>query len=165
MMKERGERMFLIFLLLWIVFNGRVTVEVLLIGLFLSAVLFAFCCRFMGYSIKNDLLMIKLLPMAAQYAVTLIIEILKANRQVLHFIMTPTYQVEPQVVHFTSGLKTEWARVVLANSITLTPGTITVGLEGNEFYVHCLDKEFAEGMETSVFVELLEKMEAVESYV
>ena len=52
--------------------------------------------------------------------------------------------------------------MVLANSITLTPGTITVNLEGNEFYVHCLDKEFAEGMEQSIFVELLEKMEAIE---
>jgi multicomponent Na+:H+ antiporter subunit E len=36
-----------------------------------------------------------------------------------------------------------------------------VGLEGNDFYVHCLDREFAEGMESSIFVELLEKMEAV----
>jgi multicomponent Na+:H+ antiporter subunit E len=96
-----------------------------------------------------------------QYAAILIIEILKANRQVLHFIMTPVYEVEPQIVHFRSNLKSETARVVLANSITLTPGTITVGLEGNDFYVHCLDKEFAEGMESSIFVELLEKMEAV----
>ena len=97
-----------------------------------------------------------------QYILILIIEVLKANRQVLHFIMTPKYQVEPQIVHFTSNLKTETARVILANSITLTPGTITVALEGNEFAVHCLDKEFAEGIENSVFAELLEKMEAVE---
>ena len=52
--------------------------------------------------------------------------------------------------------------MVLANSITLTPGTITIRMEGNEFYVHCLDKEFAEGMESSIFVELLSKMEAME---
>jgi len=94
--------------------------------------------------------------------VILIVEILKANRQVLHFIVSPQYQVEPQIVHFTSGLKSEFARVVLANSITLTPGTITVSLEGSEFYVHCLDREFAEGMENSVFVKLLKKMEALE---
>ena len=69
--------------------------------------------------------------------------------------------MEPQLGHFRSDLRTEFARVVLVNSITLTPGTITVGLEGSDFYVHCLDKEFAEGMDHSVFVELLEKMEAV----
>ena len=115
----------------------------------------------MGYSVERDIRMFRLLPLACQYVAILIVEILKANRQVLFFILTPRYQVEPQLVHFTSGLKSEFARVVLANSITLTPGTITVGLEGSDFYVHCLDKEFAEGMDHSVFVELLEKMEAL----
>lgn len=153
--------MFVAFLALWIIFNGRVTLEILLIGAALSAVLFAFCCRFLDYSVGRDLKLYRTIPMAVQYVVVLIIEILKANRQVLHFIITPTYQIEPKLVHFTSGLKTEFARVVLANSITLTPGTITVNLEGNEFYVHCLDREFADGMEDSIFVELLEKMEAV----
>lgn len=153
--------MYLAFLVLWIIFNGRLTLEILVLGMILSSALFAFCCKFMGYSIRKDLALLRRLPLGVQYGIILIIEILKANRQVLHFIMTPRYQVEPQIVHFTSHLKTETARVILANSITLTPGTITVGLEGNEFYVHCLDKEFAQGMENSVFVELLEKMEAV----
>lgn len=154
--------MFVVLLLLWIIFNGKITLEILWIGMLLSAVLYAFCCRFMGYSVKKDMKMFRLLPIVLQYVAILIMEILKANRQVLFFIMTPRYQVEPLLVHFTSGLKSELSRVILANSITLTPGTITVGLEGNEFYVHCLDKEFAEGMENSVFVRLLEKMEAVE---
>ena len=51
---------------------------------------------------------------------------------------------------------------MLANSITLTPGTITVSVEGDKFLVHCLDKELAAGLEDSVFVELLEEMEAKE---
>lgn len=154
--------MYLAFLVLWIIFNGNFTLEILVIGMILCAALYAFCCKFLGYSVSRDIRVMKKIPLIFQYVVILIIEILKANRQVLHFIMTPQYQVEPQIVHFTSHLKTETARVILANSITLTPGTITVGLEGNEFYVHCLDKEFAEGMEDSIFVELLEKMEAVD---
>ena len=47
-----------------------------------------------------------------------------------------------------------------ANSITLTPGTITVSLTDNEYTVHCLDKELAEGISSSVFVKLLTKLEA-----
>lgn len=154
--------MYVAFLVLWIIFNGKFTLEILMIGMILCAALYAFCWKFLGYNINREIRVMKRFPLIFQYVVILIIEILKANRQVLHFIMTPQYQVEPQIVHFTSHLKTETARVVLANSITLTPGTITVGLEGSEFYVHCLDKEFAEGMENSIFVELLEKMEAVE---
>ena len=154
--------MYVAFLILWIILNGRLTLEVLLVGMVVCAALYLLCWKFMGYSLKKDMRMYKRIPLAFQYVIILIIEILKANRQVLYFITTPCYQVEPQIVHFTSNLKTELARVILANSITLTPGTITVKLEGNEFYVHCLDKEFAEGMENSIFVELLEKMEAVE---
>ena len=59
------------------------------------------------------------------------------------------------------NLKTEMARVMLANSITLTPGTITVSLTDQELLVHCLDKSLAEGMEDSEFVKLLEKLEGV----
>jgi multicomponent Na+:H+ antiporter subunit E len=51
---------------------------------------------------------------------------------------------------------------MLADSITLTPGTITVSLEGNEYVVHCLDKELAEGINTSVFVTLLKRLERME---
>lgn len=41
----------------------------------------------------------------------------------------------------------------------MTPGTITVTLTENEYMVHCLDKELAEGISSSVFVELLKKIE------
>ena len=150
------------FWLLWVIFNGRLTLEIALIGLVLSAALFVFCCKTMGYSVHRDVRLMRRLPMAIQYIVILIIEILKANRQMLYFITTPKYQVEPRIVHFKSNLRNELSRVILANSITLTPGTITVSLEGNDFYVHCLDKEFAEGIESSIFVELLEKMEAMD---
>ena len=69
--------------------------------------------------------------------------------------------MEPVIVKVHTNLKTETAKVILANSITLTPGTITVSLTGQELLVHCLDKSLAEGMEDSAFVKLLEEMEGV----
>ena len=48
--------------------------------------------------------------------------------------------IDPKIVRFKSKLKKDIARVTLANSITLTPGTITVRCEDGEFYVHALDK-------------------------
>lgn len=153
--------MYLGLLLLWIVLNGKFTLEILLFGIVICGAIYAFCCKILGFSIQQDLRFMKRIPLALQYAIILIIEILKANKQVLHFIMTPQLQVEPVIVHFHSNLKSEVAKVILANSITLTPGTITVRLEGSEYYVHCLDKDFADGMDASIFVKLLEKMEAV----
>ena len=86
-------------------------------------------------------------------------EIMKANFAVVKMIMSSKYEIEPVVVKFKTNLKTRPARILLANSITLTPGTITVSLSDDEYVVHCLDKSLAQGIDSSIFVELLEKME------
>ena len=65
---------------------------------------------------------------------------------------------DPVVIEFNSGLETDAQNVLLANSITLTPGTYTLFQEGDHFVVHCLIGEFAEGMEDSSFIRILKKM-------
>ena len=96
------------------------------------------------------------------YAFTLVKEIIKANFAVIRMIMSSRYEIEPAIVRFKTDLRTTPARITLANSITLTPGTITVLLEDDEYVVHCLDKSLAEGIESSIFVDLLKKMERAE---
>ena len=154
--------MFFLFFFVWIILNGRITVEIVIFSLILSAVLFYFICRFMDYSMKKELMLFHLIPLFFQYFYVLIQEIVKANLCVLKIIISPEIQPEPALVYFGTDLQSELSKVILANSITLTPGTITVSLEDNRFCVHCLDRELAEGMENSVFVELLKKMEAEE---
>lgn len=149
----------IIFFLLWIIFNGKVTIEIVLFGVVISAVMYAFICRFMDYSIKKDIGAVKKIFLGLQYILVLIWEILKANIHVIRFILSSKYEIEPVLIRFKTDLKTDGARAVLANSITLTPGTITVSLEKNEYVVHCLDKDLAEGVEESVFVKLLRKLE------
>lgn len=70
--------------------------------------------------------------------------------------------VEPALIEFETHFKNDISRFLLANSITLTPGTITVAVKGDWFIVHCLDRTLAEGIESSVFVKLLEKIESQE---
>lgn len=154
--------MFLLFFLVWIIFNGNITVEIAVIGLAVAVAVFAFICKFMDYSLKKEILLYKKLLAFIGYVMILIIEIIKANIAVIHMIVTQREVVEPVIVRFRTSLRTETARVILANSITLTPGTITVSLEGDEYEVHCLDKSLAEGIEDSMFVKLLEKMEGKE---
>ena len=154
--------MFLLFFLVWIIFNGNITVEIAIIGLAVAAAVFAFICKFMDYSLKKEILLYKKLLAFIGYVIILIIEIIKANIAVIHMIVTQREVVEPVIVRFRTSLRTETARVILANSITLTPGTITVSLEGDEYEVHCLDKSLVEGIEDSMFVKLLEKMEGKE---
>lgn len=152
--------MYIVFLAMWIIFNGNLTLEIFLFGLVIAALMYAFICAFMDYSIKKDLRFFKKSLRILQYIVVLIWEIVKANAAVMRMILSPKFKNEPVIVRFRTDLKSKTARVLLANSITLTPGTITVSLEEDEYVVHCLDKSLAEGMDSSVFVKLLRKLEA-----
>ena len=151
--------MLLLFFLAWVVFNGRLTLEIALFGIAVAGAVFAFICRFMDYSLKQELRFYKLLPRFVQYLYFLIREIILANFAVTRLILTRKETLEPVLVHVHTDLKSETARVILANSITLTPGTITVSLTDDRLLVHCLDKSLSGGMEDSVFVRLLRKME------
>ncbi len=151
--------MYLVYFLLWVIFNGQITLEICLFGIVIAAVIFAFTCKFMGYSIKKEEKVLKKSLSFAKYAVVLVKEIVKANFAVMHMILSEREELEPALVSFHSDMKTPTGKTFLANAITLTPGTITVTLEGSEYVVHCLDQSLAEGMDDSVFVEMLSKLE------
>lgn len=154
--------MFFLIFAVWLILNGKVTAEICLFGLVISAALIFFMCRFMDYSLKRELLMFRLAPFLVRYFWVLVEEIVKANVCVLKIILSPQMQPEPAFVYFETRLKGGMARTLLANSITLTPGTITISVEEGRFCVHCLDRDLAMGMEESVFVKLLEEMEEKE---
>ena len=151
--------MLLLFFAVWLIFNGRITLEITLFGIAVAGLMFAFMCRFMGYSVKRECALYKKIPLLCRYVMLLLREIIKANFSVCRMILTRRETVEPVIVSVRTDLKTETARVLLANSITLTPGTITVSMTDRELLVHCLDKSLAEGMEDSEFVRLLKQLE------
>ena len=153
--------MLLLFFIAWIVFNGRITLEIVLFGIAVAGLMFGFICKFMDYSLEKERALYKKLPLFGKYVALLIREIINANLAVCKMILSRREVMEPVIVKVHTNLKTETAKVILANSITLTPGTITVSLTGQELLVHCLDKSLAEGMEDSAFVKLLEEMEGV----
>ncbi len=153
--------MYFLLVVLWIIFNGKFTPEILIFGMLISAAIYLFMCKFLDFSIHKDMLMFKELFLFIQYLGILLIEIFRANRATFKLLMSSRMETEPVIVHFRTDLETTSARVLLANSITLTPGTITVLLKDNEYEVHCLDKELAEGLSMSSFVTILKKMEQV----
>ncbi len=155
--------MYLLFFLLWIIFNGKITAEIVLFGLVISAAVYRFVCKFMDFSPKKELMYLKKSGYLIQYLFALIKEIVTANFATLRLVCSSSHEVEPVLIQFDMNFKSDTSKFMLANSITLTPGTITVSVEGNTFTVHCLDKSLAQGIETSVFVKLLEKMEGVMS--
>ncbi|MCM1123267.1 MAG: Na+/H+ antiporter subunit E [Eubacterium sp.] len=153
--------MLIIFFLIWIIFNGQFTLEIAAFGVVIAGAMYWFICKFLDYTPRNDLILGKRLFLLLHYLFVLLVEIIKANGAVFRMIYSAKYRLEPAVVHFRTDLHSTFARVLLANSITLTPGTITVSLKDDEYIVHCLDKELAQGIDSSIFVKLLRRIENV----
>jgi multicomponent Na+:H+ antiporter subunit E len=82
-----------------------------------------------------------------RYAPWLLKEILVANLHVAKIILSPSLPISPIMVHYRSSQKTDLGRALYANSITLTPGTITTGTEGNVFRIHALTWRDVDGRE------------------
>ena len=153
--------MLLLFFLVWIIFNGAITTEICIFGVVVAFLMFGFVCKFMDYSWRKEKLLIQRSGYFLLYLGNLLIEIVRANVSVCHFVLSDRDEIHPVMVSFHTTLKSGLARVILTKSITLTPGTITVSLQGDEVIVHCLDRSLAEGMENSSFVKMLEHMERI----
>lgn len=72
-------------------------------------------------------------------------QIVLSNIHVIHLILRPQ-NLDPGILRFKNELKTELGIVILANSITLTPGTVTIEANHQEYVVHYISKQTAEGL-------------------
>ena len=74
-------------------------------------------------------------------------EIFVANVNVARIILHPKLPISPIIVHFRASQETDLGRAIYANSITLTPGTITTGIDGQDFEIHALTYSDVDGRE------------------
>ncbi len=151
--------MFVLYFMLWVIFNGRLTLEIATFGLIIAGIVLWFTCRYMGYSLKAERKLYGRVLLFVKYVALLVKEIIKANFSVIHLILTQKEEVQPVLVTFHTDLKTPVGKAFLANAITLTPGTITVTLEEDEYMVHCLDEDLTEGINDSTFQEYIRRLE------
>ena len=88
-----------------------------------------------------------LLPHAPGYVLWLGAEIAKSNWDVARRILKPERSISPTMITLHTGQATELGQVIYANSITLTPGTVTVGLRDGVAEVHALTRDNADDLE------------------
>ena len=87
------------------------------------------------------------LPKLVTYVPWLAWQVFQSNWDVIKRVCMPGVQVQPRFIRVPCNLKTEFGRVTYANSITLTPGTVTVEA-GDTFLIHALHKDAADSLET-----------------
>ncbi len=82
------------------------------------------------------------------YTTWLLVQVVKSNLQVMKLAFTPNVlaKLDPVVVEFRTRLVGDFPRFLLAHSITLTPGTVVIRVDGDRFTVHALTKKFGAGV-------------------
>lgn len=152
--------MYLLLFALWLVINGRLTPELVLFGLALTAIFAAVLRLLFGYAPRTELRLWRKAPLFAAFLAVLFGEIVRANLGMIGTILGPKRRIDPTVVRVRTDLKTQFARYLLANAITLTPGTLTVQSEDGVLTVHCIRPGLLEDTENGRIVRLLRRMEA-----
>lgn len=134
---------FLLLFLNWIILSGKFDLFHLSLGV-LSCLFVTFISQDLLFHDRKKGLQDRLLEALAfiRYLPWIIWEVVKANLHVLKLAVTKEgyEEMSPRVVTFETILKTDFAKFVLANSITLTPGTITMLVRGDIFHVHTMSQ-------------------------
>lgn len=147
--------------LIWICFNARISWDVIAVGLAICLLTGILLKRAEDYSLKKEIRFILRMPALFRYLGILVKEMVMANIAMVKVILNPFVRLDGQLYFFTpKKLRSEYSRVLLANSITLTPGTITVQLKNGRYCVHTIKDEFVEDMENSTLTAEAERLEA-----
>ena len=152
--------MFVLLFAFWLILNGQWTAEIAVTGLVICGLLYAFLCAFMDYSPRREWALVRRLPQAVAYMAYLVGEVFKSGIATIRLIWSPRLVVQPEITSFHTRLKTGSGKVILGNSITMTPGTITVQVEGDRLTVHCLDKSMLDTSAEGTFQRWIRNMEA-----
>lgn len=149
-----GVLQFIILFAFWLLLSGRYQTKYIIIGA-ISAGLVTFFTNDIFHSAlrcgesvetKTKLILLQLWHFLV-YLPWLLSRIIMANLQVAYLVLHPRMPIAPGLLVFRTQMRKGIAQVTLANSITLTPGTITTSLENGQYIVHTLRRPLAGELE------------------
>ncbi|MEO1159769.1 MAG: Na+/H+ antiporter subunit E [Pseudomonadota bacterium] len=131
----------------WVLWSGYF--KPLLLGLGLAS---ALVCTYLALRMRkadgegSQFKILQHVHQLATYWPWLLLEIAKSNVEVAKIILSGKMNIDPVMIRLKAGQATEMGQVIYGNSITLTPGTITVDIEDGELLVHALSQSGADGL-------------------
>ena len=139
---------FFVLFLHWILWSGKFDAFHLSLGVISCALV-----TFMSHDLyfKRKKVSSKILVEAVRfikYVPWLFYQIVLSNIHVASLVLSPSMPIDPKMIRYKTRLKSDISLATLANSITLTPGTITADIHEGEFYVHALSKKVADDLMT-----------------
>jgi multicomponent Na+:H+ antiporter subunit E len=146
-----------VLLVVWLLWSGHYTGLLITLGV-LSVLTVVGVAHRMGIADEEGA-PVGLAWSVLRYAPWLAWEIVKANVDVAARIVRPSLPISPRLIRVRADLRTDVGRAIYANSITLTPGTVSVDFEGDEIVVHALTREAADGLQTGEMERQVRRLE------
>ncbi|MEA1922081.1 MAG: Na(+)/H(+) antiporter subunit B [Pseudomonadota bacterium] len=148
---------FILLFLFWLLLSGHYDIFHISIGVF--------CCLLVSYT-SSDFLFVHvgaadshlIIPRLLTYIPWHLYQIIVSNIYLAKLVFSPISRLNPHFVPYKTKLTNGLALVTFANSITLTPGTITIDLNDNTFYVHAIDSKVADDLLTGDMENRIEKV-------
>ena len=137
--------LFLILLSLWLLMSGHYSILIISLGI-ISCVFCVYVAK-RAKLIDDEGLPIFFIPRLSNYLIWLFKEILISNLNTAKVIING--KVEPETFTVKASQVTDVAKVTYANSITLTPGTVTTKMQKDVFEVHALNSDFGNDVRTN----------------
>jgi len=128
----------------WLLWSGHYTSLLITLGLF-SCFFVLLVMRRMQAD-EHGTVPVAIALRGLRYLPWLLLEIARSNIDVARRVLQPTMSIRPHVIQVRASQRSDLTRVIYANSITLTPGTVTIGISGDDLTVHALTDAAAEGV-------------------
>ena len=146
--------------LFFLILSERLSLEAVLIGIGFSVLVVKICSPSKDEQIAPPLYSLRCWPFWISFVLLLIKEITIANLQVAWILLGKKMNIDPKVYSYHTGLQDRRLIVLLSTAITLTPGTMTVDMEGNQLTIHALRESYYKGLSKSPVEAILMKLEA-----
>lgn len=130
----------MVLLVSWVLWSGIYKPLLLWLGLF-SCLLSVWLAQRMGF-FQHPMSLRTILRLPAHWW-WLLGEIIRSSVEVARVVLSPSLPISPTVVELTTTEATDAGKVILGNSITLSPGTVTIDVHRDRLLVHCLTQRSA----------------------
>ncbi|MDF1756496.1 MAG: Na+/H+ antiporter subunit E [Verrucomicrobiales bacterium] len=139
---------FLLLMITWVIFSGLMDGFHLTLGL-ISCFIVTWMSSDLIFQNRRLSMLVRMKQIVSLilYLGWLFWQVVLSNVHLLKLAFSGSKAHEPQIVKYESKLETDFEKFMLANSITLTPGTVTVKIIGQTYYIHAISDVAASGLD------------------
>ena len=131
--------LFLVVFVFWILFTQSLKTDEILAGIVVSLIISFISKNIFNFNLLKIDLPLRIIKFLFIFLPVFVYEIIKANIQLAFIVLNPNLPVNSAIIKNKTKLKGDISKLVLANSITLTPGTLTIDVENSYYYIHTVD--------------------------